>query len=69
MRDFQTYGRGRTLEQYCRDEGAYFKWFEKAKELYGDPAPKKGKADKAERKSKPKPTDMIKLHFYPSRDN
>ena len=35
MRAFQTYGRGRTLEQYCRDEAVDFKWLQKARDLYG----------------------------------
>lgn len=35
MRDYQAYGRGRILEQYCSDEDADYKWIEKAKEQYG----------------------------------
>ena len=63
MRDLQTYGQGRTLEHYCRDEGADYKWIEKAKEPYGLPA--KGKAAKAGKKSSSKSPDMIRLHFEP----
>lgn len=65
MRDFQMYGRGRTLEQYCRDEGADFKWFEKAKELYEVPVLKKEKASKRTKKCQDKAVDMIQLHFDP----
>ena len=61
MRDFQTYGRGRTLEPYyCRDEGADYKWIEKMKELNGFPA-----RGKAEKKASSKSPDMIQLHFEP----
>lgn len=63
MRDYQTYGRGRTLEQYCRDEGADFKWMEKAREQYGVPTFKKEKGSKRTKKSQDKPVDMIQLHF------
>ena len=63
MRDFQTYGRGRTLEHYCRDEGADYKWIEKAKELYG--VPSKCKPARAGKKAGTKSTDMIQLHFEP----
>lgn len=63
MRDFQTYGRGRTLEHYCRDEAVDYKWIEKAKSLYGDQP--KAKAVKPTRKDKDKSQDMIQLHFEP----
>ena len=61
MRDFQTYGRGRTLEQYCRDEAVDYKWIEKARDLYGPPS--KTKTSKTEKKGRSKPNDMIQLHF------
>lgn len=38
MRDYQAYGRGRSLEQYCRDEGVDYKWIEKAKGQYSTPS-------------------------------
>lgn len=63
MRDFQAYGRGRTLEQYCRDEGADYKWFEKATEQYGPLDQKKAKTSKRVKKSEERPIDMIQLHF------
>lgn len=63
MRDYSMYGRGRTLEQYCRDEGADYKWIDKAAELYG--ATEKGKPSKTVRKVKAKTPDMIRLHFEP----
>ena len=61
MRDFQTYGRGRSLEEYCRDEGADYRWIEKAKELYG--VPTKGKSVKSGKRTVTKAPDMIQLHF------
>ncbi len=68
MRDFRMYCRGRTPEQFCRDEGADFKWIGKAMNLYGEPSSSKSKTDKADRKTKAKPTDMIRLHFDPEGD-
>lgn len=61
IRDFKTYGRGRTLEQYCRDEGADYKWIEKAAEQYGPV--EKTKPAKPVRKTRSKSPDMIQLHF------
>lgn len=63
MRDFKTYGRGRTLEQYCRDEAVDYKWIEKAKEQYG--SVEKTKSAKPVRKARSKSPDMIQLHFDP----
>ena len=61
MRDFRIYGRARSLEEYCRDEGADYRWIEKAKELYG--VTTKGKSVKSGKKSVTKTPDMIQLHF------
>lgn len=61
MRDFQTYGRGRTLEQYCRDEAVDFRWIEKAISKYG--IPEKTKVVKTQKRTKSKSPDMIQLHF------
>lgn len=63
MRDFKTYGRGRTLEQYCRDEAVDYKWIEKAIEMYGPV--EKTKSAKPVRKARSKSPDMIQLHFDP----
>ena len=68
MHDFRMYGRGRTLEQFCRDEGADFRWFEKAMNIYGGPSSSKSKTAKGDRKAKAKPADMIRLHFDPEGD-
>lgn len=61
MRDFKLYARGRSLEQYCRDEAVDYQWLTKAKAIYGEPeaTPKK----KSSSKPKSKQPDMIKLHF------
>ena len=67
MRDFQMYGRGRTLEQYCRDEAVDYRWIEKAMSQYG--VPEKTKAMKTQRKTKSKSPDMIQLHFEPEPEN
>ena len=63
MRNFQTYGRGRSLEQFCRDEGADYKWIEKSKDQYGTPS--KTRTTKVVRKTPQKSPDMIQLHFEP----
>ena len=61
MRDFQTYGRGRTLEQYCGDEAVDYKWLIKAQSQYG--TPEKTTKAKAARRNNTKTPDMIQLHF------
>ena len=67
MRDFAMYARGRTLEQYCRDEAVDYKWLQKAQKQYG--IPDKGKTTKIIKRSKEKTQDetpeMIQLHFKP----
>lgn len=55
------YSRGRSLEQYCRDEAVDIKWFEKAHAQYGSPVDKPQK--KSTRKAKAEQADLIKLHF------
>lgn len=61
MLQFKTYGRGRSLEQFCRDEAVDYNWLCKAKDLYGtlknDPASKSG------RRTKSKSQDLIRLHY------
>lgn len=64
MRDYSTYGCGRSLERYCRDEGIDYKWVLKAQELYGIQEKKKSTRPVV-RKSKQKAPDMINLHFEP----
>lgn len=62
MRDYKAYARGRSLEQYCRDEAVEYSWILKAQKQYGDIAEEKpGK--KVTRKAKTEPTDLIRLHF------
>lgn len=61
IRNYRMYSRGRSIEQYCRDEAVDIKWFEKAQAQYGTPADKPQK--KSTRKTKADPTDLIRLHF------
>lgn len=61
MRDYRMHSRGRTLEQYCRDEAVDIKWFEKAHAQYGATADKPQK--KTTRKPKAEQSDLIRLHF------
>ena len=63
MRDFTMYARGRTLEQYCRDEAVDYKWLTKAQSQYG--IPEKNTKAKASRNSNSRTPDMIRLHFEP----
>lgn len=64
MRDYNRYKRGRTLEQFCRDEAVDFQWLAKAQKQYGETEetqkkkifrPSKGKAAEV--------PEMIKLHY------
>ena len=61
MRDFQTYGRGRTLEQYRRDEAGDYKWLTKAQSQYG--TPEKTTKAKVARRNNTKTPNRIRLHF------
>lgn len=61
MRDYRMYSRGRSLEQYCRDEAVDIKWFEKAHAQYGTQTDKPQK--KSTRKAKAEQADLIRLHF------
>lgn len=61
MSDFKSYGRGRSLEQFCRDEAVDFKWLVKAKELYGDI--ENARLPKSSKHKKAKSPDLIRLHF------
>lgn len=62
MRDYKAYARGRSLEQYCRDEAVEYNWILKARKQYGD-IPEEKPRKKATRKSKTEPSDLIRLHF------
>lgn len=71
MRDYKAYARGRSLEQYCRDEAVEYNWILKAQKQYGD-IPEEKPRKKATRKSKTESTDLIRLHFEedkPEEDN
>ncbi len=61
------YARGRSLEQYCRDEAVDYKWLLKAQAQYG--TPEKNKPTKSTKRSKEKNQEeapqMIQLHFDP----
>lgn len=61
MRDYKAYARGRSLEQYCRDEAVDYHWLSKVQKDYGVPEDKP--QIKKTRKSKTEPTDLIRLHF------
>ncbi len=65
MRDFATYARGRSLEQYCREEAVDYKWMLKAQKQYG--IPEKAKPTKTAKRPKEKTPEetpeMIQLHF------
>lgn len=62
MRDYKAYARGRSLEQYCRDEAVEYSWILKAQKQYGD-IPEDKPRNKTVRKSKTGPADLIRLHF------
>ena len=62
MRDYKAYARGRTLEQYCRDEAVDYHWMIKAQTQYGDITEEKPRK-KSSRKTKAEPTNLIRLHF------
>lgn len=34
LREFHQYRRGRTLQQFCKDEGIDYKWMQRAKKEY-----------------------------------
>lgn len=61
MRDYKAYARGRSLEQYCRDEAVDYHWLSKVQKEYGtsDDKPQVKKT----RKVKTEPADLIRLHF------
>ena len=65
MRDYRRYGRGRTLEQYCHDEGADYNWIEKAKAQYGTTKQKKREKPSDEATQAP---ELIRLHFDPGQE-
>jgi len=61
MRQFKTYGHGRTLEQFCRDEAVDYNWLIKAKDQYGEP--ETVRVSKPGRRTKTKAPDLIQLHY------
>lgn len=61
MRDYKAYARGRSLEQYCRDEAVDYHWLSKVQKEYGTPEDKPRM--KNTRKAKAEPADLIRLHF------
>lgn len=64
IQGYRLYARGRTLEQYCRDEGVDFKWLTKSQVLYGTPDDKpQKKTARKPTKSKTEAADLIKLHY------
>lgn len=63
MRDFAMYARGRTLEQYCRDEAVDYRWLTKAQSQYG--IPERNTKARSSRHSNANTPDMIQLHFEP----
>lgn len=67
MRDFGMYARGRSLEQYCRDEAVDFKWLTKAMEQYGVPEEDRKPRQKrrAAVRTADKTPEMIRLHYDP----
>lgn len=67
MRDFGMYARGRSLEQYCRDEAVDIKWLTKAKEQYGVPEEDRKPRQKrrAAVRTADKTPEMIRLHYDP----
>lgn len=61
MRDYKAYARGRSLEQYCRDEAVDYHWLSKVQKEYGVPEDKPQM--KKTRKTKTESADLIRLHF------
>ncbi len=71
MQDFAMYARGRTLEQYCRDQAVDYKWLLKAQKQYG--IPEKSKPTRVAKRTKDKTLEetpeMIQLHFDPEENS
>lgn len=64
IQGYRLYARGRTLEQYCRDEAVDFKWLEKAQVQYGSPEDKpQKKTTRKSTRTKTEAADLIKLHY------
>ncbi|MCM1225726.1 MAG: hypothetical protein NC548_65915 [Lachnospiraceae bacterium] len=66
IRDYNKYKRGRTLAQYCRDEGIDYDWMQTAKRKYSGRTQQTGQEDTAEEDTaaeEPGLPTMIKLHY------
>lgn len=69
MRDFGMYARGRSLEQYCRDEAVDYRWLTKAAGQFGTPADdRKARQGKRVATGPSKAPDMIRLHYDPEKE-
>ena len=61
IRDFNRYRRGRTLAQFCKDEGIDYEWMQKAKRKYsGRTQPEKSEETDEEDGLLP---SLIELHY------
>lgn len=57
LREFSQYRRGRTLQQFCKDEGIDYKWMQRAKKQYS------GKDDSLQEGSVGGCPSLIQLHY------
>lgn len=57
LREFNQYRRGRTLQQFCKDEGIDYKWMQRAKKQYTAKVKNEPSSTREECPS------LIKLHY------
>lgn len=60
IRDFNNYRRGRTLNQFCKDEGIDYNWMVKAKRKYSGRIPAAKPEETNEEEAVP---SLIELHY------
>lgn len=60
IRDFNKYRRGRTLAQFCRDEGIDYEWMQKAKRKYSGRTQHPEQEASADEDCQP---SLIELHY------
>ncbi len=62
LADYQRYRRGRTLYQFCKDEGIDYNWFLRAQRMFGS-NPKNKKSRAPDTDSADVSQDFIRLHY------
>lgn len=63
IRDFNKYRRGRTLAQFCKDEGIDYEWMQKAKRKYSGRTKQDEQETSATNEEIPTPS-LIELHYF-----